>query len=617
LREKGTGVFCAKFTRPWRAPEGPFRQNTPVPFSLRESGRVRGVFAEGAESVDRPSRGGYDACYGSHSRVAVATKGTALRPGLARGERAFMANEQDRMERIVALAKRRGFIFPGSEIYGGLNGFWDYGPLGVELKRNIKDAWWHDCVTTRDDMVGVDAAIIMNPKVWEASGHLAGFTDPMRKCPGCGHFVRADQLWDELATGSMWVDSLLQEFTVITGEIDTPRLLKWARGKGKKAAPNLALVRNPEITLSWLATRVNGQPDAPPDMKELTRYVATEQLHETGLQDPCPRCGAPLDEPSQVRLMFESWAGIVQDDQHKVYLRPETAQGIFCNFKNVLDTSRLKVPFGIAQIGKAFRNEINPRNYTFRSREFEQMEIEFFCHPSEADKWYATWRQARFDWYVGLGLKSDRLRLRDHEKDELAHYAKACADIEYAFPFGVSELEGVANRTDFDLKQHQQFSGRDMTYYDDETKERFLPYVIEPSGGVDRALLAFLCEAYDEDEAPDEKGNPQKRTVLRFHPRLAPIKVAVFPLVKKDGMPQIARAIYEECRRHLAAFYDEKGAVGRRYRRQDEAGTPFCVTVDGQTLEDGTVTIRDRDTMKQERIPGDGVLEYVREHLHI
>jgi len=559
---------------------------------------------------------------------------------LASGEGALMASEQDRMERIVALAKRRGFIFPGSEIYGGLNGFWDYGPLGVELKRNIKDAWWHDCVTTRDDVVGLDSAIIMNPKVWEASGHLAGFTDPMRKCPGCGHFVRADQLWEELATTSVWVDSLLQAFTVVSeidtpplarlqfrssatpftvvaGEIDTPRLLKWARGKGKRVAPNLALVCNPEITLSWLATRVSGQPDAPPDMKELIRHVATEQLHQTGLQDPCPRCGAPLDEPSQVRLMFESWAGIVQDDQHKVYLRPETAQGIFCNFKNVLDTSRLKVPFGIAQIGKAFRNEINPRNYTFRSREFEQMEIEFFCHPGEADKWYATWRQARFDWYVGLGLKSDRLRLRDHEKDELAHYAKACADIEYAFPFGTAELEGVANRTDFDLKQHQEFSGRDMTYYEDETKERFLPYVIEPSGGVDRALLAFLCEAYDEDEAPDEKGNPQKRTVLRFHPRLAPIKVAVFPLVKKDGMPEKARAIYEECRRHLAAFYDEKGAVGRRYRRQDEAGTPFCVTVDGQTFEDGTVTIRDRDTMKQERIGAESVLHYVRERLHL
>jgi len=338
-----------------------------------------------------------------------------------------------------------------------------------------------------------------------------------------------------------------------------------------------------------------------------------------GLVDATYRClcGGGLTEARQFNLMFKTHVGALEDSSSLAYLRPETAQGIFVNYKNVLDTSRLKVPFGIAQIGKAFRNEINPRNYTFRSREFEQMEIEFFCHPGEADKWYATWRQARFDWYVGLGLKSDRLRLRDHEKDELAHYANACADIEYAFPFGVAELEGVANRTDFDLKQHQEFSGRDMTYYDDETKERFLPYVIEPSGGVDRALLAFLCEAYDEDEAPDEKGKAQKRTVLRFHPRLAPIKVAVFPLVKKDGMPEKARAIYEECRRHLAAFYDEKGAVGRRYRRQDEAGTPFCVTVDGQTFEDGTVTIRDRDTMKQERIQSESVLGYVREHLHL
>jgi glycyl-tRNA synthetase len=315
--------------------------------------------------------------------------------------------------------------------------------------------------------------------------------------------------------------------------------------------------------------------------------------------------------------MFKSHAGAMEDSASEVYLRPETAQGIFVNFPNVVDTSRVKVPFGIAQVGKAFRNEINPRNFTFRSREFEQMEIEFFCHPSTADEWYAYWRDARYQWYVTHGLRSDKLRLRNHEPDELAHYARACADVEYAFPFGVSELEGIANRTDFDLTQHQKFSGRDMTYFDDETKERFTPYVIEPSGGVDRATLAFLCEAYDEDEAPDEKGNPQQRVVLRFHPRLAPMKVAVFPLVKKDGMPEKAHAIAAECRRHFAAFYDEKGAVGRRYRRQDEAGTPFCVTVDGQTNEDGTVTIRDRDTMAQERISADAIVRYVRERLKI
>jgi glycyl-tRNA synthetase len=501
---------------------------------------------------------------------------------MASGEGALMASEQDKMERIVALAKRRGFIFPGSEIYGGLNGFWDYGPLGVELKRNIKDAWWQDCVTTRDDMVGVDAAIIMNPKVWEASGHVSGFTDPRVDCKECKARFRLDELPDPkriaAAIDDVWTDRMTAAEAMQhhgLGGVYVERRLKAAE-----------------------------------------RGDARHALGEA-LEQRCPSCGGDLTEPRQFNLMLPTSIGAMEDSSSRAYLRPETAQGIFVNYKNVLDTSRLKVPFGIAQIGKAFRNEINPRNYTFRSREFEQMEIEFFCHPSEADKWYATWRQARFDWYVGLGLKSDRLRLRDHEKDELAHYAKACADIEYAFPFGVAELEGVANRTDFDMRQHQEFSGRDMTYYDDETKERFLPYVIEPSGGVDRALLAFLCEAYDEDEAPDEKGNPQKRTVLRFHPRLAPIKVAVFPLVKKDGMPEKARAIYEECRRHLAAFYDEKGAVGRRYRRQDEAGTPFCVTVDGQTFEDGTVTIRDRDTMKQERIPAEGVLAYVRGHLHL
>ena len=331
----------------------------------------------------------------------------------------------------------------------------------------------------------------------------------------------------------------------------------------------------------------------------------------------CPQCGGELTEARQFNLMFKTHTGAMEDSASLTYLRPETAQGIFANYMNVLDTSRVKVPFGIAQLGKAFRNEINPRNYTFRSREFEQMEIEFFCHPNDADTWYTYWRDSRFQWYVDHGLKSDRLRLRDHEEDELAHYAVSCADIEYAFPFGASELEGIANRTDFDLKQHQEASGRDMTYFDDQTKERFIPHVIEPSGGVDRAALAFLCEAYNEDEAPDEKGKMQKRTVLRFHPRFAPIKVAVFPLVRKDGMPEKAREIYMACREQVTAFYDEKGAVGRRYRRQDEAGTPFCVTVDGQTAEDGTVTIRDRDTMVQERIPADDVPAYVRERLRL
>jgi glycyl-tRNA synthetase len=298
------------------------------------------------------------------------------------------------------------------------------------------------------------------------------------------------------------------------------------------------------------------------------------------------------------------------------YLRPETAQGIFANFKNVLDTTRLRLPFGIAQVGKAFRNEINPRNFTFRSREFEQMEIEFFCHPNQAMEWYQYWRDQRLRWYVDLGLRSDRLRLREHEQAELAFYSKATADIEYAFPFGVSELEGVAYRTDYDLRQHAQFSGKDLSYFDDQTKERFIPHVIEPSAGADRATLAFLCEAYAEDEAPDENGAMQKRIVMRFDPRLAPTKVAVFPLVKRDGMPEIAEAIHRACKKAgLTSFYDEKGAVGRRYRRQDEAGTPFCVTVDGQTVQDQTVTVRDRDSLRQERISADKVTQYVLDKL--
>jgi glycyl-tRNA synthetase len=535
-----------------------------------------------------------------------------------------MATEQDRMERIVALAKRRGFIFPGSEIYGGLNGFWDYGPLGVELKRNIKDAWWHDCVTSREDMVGVDAAIIMNPKVWEASGHVTGFSDPMVDCKGCNTRFRADHFRRCKLYPVEKIPEAIHVKTYVSAAVQSQQVAEYLE---YPEVPVEVIQRRVREALGSKRAKITTRPMVPLPAGQENFWLFVEdgnrcyevvsESHCAKGGDTCPLCGGKVTDARQFNLMFKTHTGAMEDSASLTYLRPETAQGIFVNYKNVLDTSRLKVPFGIAQLGKAFRNEINPRNYTFRSREFEQMEIEFFCHPSEADKWYAYWRQARFDWYVGLGLKSDRLRLRDHEKDELAHYAKACADIEYAFPFGTAELEGVANRTDFDLKQHQEFSGRDMTYYDDETKERFLPYVIEPSGGVDRALLAFLCEAYDEDEAPDEKGDPQKRTVLRFHPRLAPIKVAVFPLVKKGGMPEKARAIYEECRRHLAAFYDEKGAVGRRYRRQDEAGTPFCVTVDGQTFEDGTVTIRDRDTMKQERIPVEGVLGYVRDHLHI
>ena len=520
------------------------------------------------------------------------------------------------MDKLAALCKRRGFIFQSSEIYGGINGFWDYGPLGVELKRNIKEAWWEDVVRKREDMVGLDCSIIMNPKVWEASGHVGGFADPMRTCRQCKRHFRADQL-DDLFLQSEWVKSL-GDFVTVTGDksfiLDVEEVTRWVNKKGKKLAPGLAIVRNYSVTISWLVERL--QQSQAIGFQELLSFLATEQLNQTGLVVPCPFCGGDLTDPRQFNLMFKTYVGAMEDSTSVAYLRPETAQGIFANYRNVLDTSRLKIPFGIAQIGKSFRNEINPRNYTFRSREFEQMEIEFFCHPSKADEWYAYWRDARYQWYVGLGLKSSKLHLRDHQKEELAHYARACADVEYGFPFGISELEGIANRTDYDLTQHQKFSGKDMAYFDDETKERFIPYVIEPSGGVDRATLAFLCEAYTEDTAPDENGVAQPRTVMKFHPRLAPVKAAVFPLVKKDGMPEIATKIHAELKAAgLASFFDEKGAVGRRYRRQDEAGTPFCITVDGQTLTDQTVTVRDRDTLRQERIAADKVAQYVRDRL--
>jgi len=493
------------------------------------------------------------------------------------------------MEKLVSLCKRRGFIFQSSEIYGGINGFWDYGPLGVELKRNIKNAWWDDVVRRRDDMVGLDCAIIMNPKVWEASGHVAGFTDPLVDCKKCKARFRADKIFSVTARDG---DNALLQVGV---EADDEARARAAATAAANSKTRRRLEQHAEL-LVWEVCRGDRLPD--------------------GVAACCPLCGGQLTDARKFNMMFKTFVGAMEDSSAVAYLRPETAQGIFANYSNVLDTSRLKLPFGIAQIGKAFRNEINPRNYTFRSREFEQMEIEFFCRPDEADRWYEYWRDARFQWYVGLGLRSDRLRLRDHEPDELAHYANACADIEYDFPFGICELEGVANRTDYDLKHHQESSGKDLTYFDDETKERFLPYVIEPSGGVDRAALALLCEAYCEDEAPDEKGNPQPRTLMKLHPRIAPIKAAVFPLVKKDGMPEIARKIYEDLRgAGLSAFYDEKGAVGRRYRRQDEAGTPFCITVDGQTLQDRTVTVRDRDTLRQERIAADQVLPYVRQRV--
>ncbi len=480
---------------------------------------------------------------------------------MAKGEKTNL------MERIVSLCKRRGFIFQSSEIYGGIGGFWDYGPLGVELKRNIKDAWWYDMITSHDDttappgaprpyaMVGLDTAIIMHPQVWKCSGHYDLFHDMMVDCRTCKARFRADHLE--------------------------------------------------------------------------TEQCPLKPSKRPGEHDKCD-----LTEPREFNLMFKTYVGALFDPSSEAYLRPETAQGIFVNFKNVLDTTRVKLPFGVGQIGKSFRNEITPRYFTFRSREFEQMEIEFFCHPNESRAWYEYWRNRRLQWYVSLGLRSDRLRLREHGPEELSHYSCGTADIEYAFPFlpegDFGELEGVAHRGDFDLRSHMEGklirvgdhfeldrlpdgrpkypgSGKDLTYFDDETRERFVPHVIEPSAGADRATLAFICEAYTEDEVPDEKGVPQKRVVMKFHPRLAPIKVAVFPLVKKDRMPEIARDLYRALKKRWVCFYDEKGAIGRRYRRQDEVGTPFCVTIDGQTLQDQTVTIRDRDTCQQVRVRIDDV----------
>jgi glycyl-tRNA synthetase len=522
------------------------------------------------------------------------------------------------MDKLVSLCKRRGFVFPSSEIYGGINGFWDYGPLGVELKRNIKDAWWRDNITMRDDMVGLDCSIIMHPKVWEASGHLGGFSDPMVDCRQCKGRFRADQL------------SFIR-YDLIKNETGIAHRSYFFFGQGSALEVGAQNVKKIDKIAAAL------QSDERLERVEGTYATLDESAKKRFV---CPTCGSEgsLTEPRNFNLMFPTKVGAVDDDSSIAYLRPETAQGIFVNYRNVVDTGRVKVPFGIAQVGKSFRNEINPRNFTFRSREFEQMEIEFFCHPEESAGWYQYWRDTRFQWYVNLGLRSDRLRLRDHDPDELAFYSIGTADIEYNFPFGVSELEGIAHRSDYDLSQHQKFSGKDLSYFDEERWERdkaklgmnsfkeylktregqekpgypyqYLPHVIEPSAGADRATLAFLCEAYTEDEVGGET-----RTVLKFHPRLAPVKAAVFPLVKKDGMPEIAEAIYRDLKRHFNVFFDEKGAIGRRYRRQDEAGTPFGITVDGQTLSDGTVTFRDRDSCRQWRVPSSGVLQALRDLL--
>ncbi|MGD1833289.1 MAG: glycine--tRNA ligase [Sphaerochaetaceae bacterium] len=417
------------------------------------------------------------------------------------------------LDKIVSLCKRRGFIFQSSEIYGGLSGAWDYGPLGVELKNNIRDFWWKEMTQMHDNIVGLDASILMHPKVWEASGHVSNFTDPMVDCRQCRSRFRADQI-------------------------------------------------------------------------DLTK--------------PCPNCGTKdsFTEPRNFNLMFSTHMGPVQDDSSVVYLRPETAQGIYADFKNVVQSSRVKIPFGIAQVGKSFRNEITTKNFIFRSCEFEQMEMQYFCKPGEDEKWFDFWKEQRMAFYEKMGINSENLRWHQHGEDELAFYAKDAYDIQFRFPMGWQELEGVHNRTDYDLTQHQQFSGKDLTYLDQETKERYIPYVVETSAGLTRNVLMVLSDAYEEEKL---EGN-EVRTVMHLHPKIAPVTVAVLPLVKKDGIAEFAQKLEKELREDFATFYDQSGAIGRRYRRMDEIGTPYCITVDYQTLEDKTVTVRYRDSMKQERI---------------
>ena len=537
------------------------------------------------------------------------------------------------MDQLVALCKRRGFLFQSSEIYGGLQGFWDYGPMGVELKRNVREAWWRDMVTGHNEllvppgapsayeMVGLDCAIIMHPQVWKVSGHYDLFHDFMVDCRESKHRYRHDQVqgrWAEYHGKRVFITS---EASGAEGEEE----------RQQKAMKFFNLRAKSADELQWQGEAVS---------------LAT--ISDTSaVLGPDAKTPGTLTEPREFNLMFKTIVGALGGEEDAAFLRPETAQGIFVNFKNVLDSTRVGIPFGVGQIGKSFRNEITPRNFTFRSREFEQMEIEFFCHPSQSLAWYQYWRDRRYQWYLDLGLAGDRLRLRDHTPDELSHYSVGTADIEYAFPFlapgEFGELEGVAHRGDFDLRSHMEGklvhqdpadkksplvvetdaegkprhrgSGKDMNYFDDQTKERFIPHVIEPSAGADRATLAFLCQAYTEDEVPDESGKATKRVSMKLHPRLAPVKAAIFPLVKKDGMPEVAKEIYAALKPLMNVFYDEKGAVGRRYRRQDEIGTPFCITVDGDTLKDGTVTIRDRDSLKQWRTKKEDVPDEIRQRL--
>ena len=535
------------------------------------------------------------------------------------------ASGERTMEKIVSLCRRRGFMFQSSELYGGMNGCWDYGPLGVELKRNVKDAWWQDMVRRHDDsqalpgapspfeMVGLDCTILMHPQVWKCSGHYDLFHDQMVDCRESKKRYRFDQIrgrWAEAKGKRAFI-------TVIADAEEEPDV---ALARAKKY---FKLRTKDEDQLSWDGDFQNLE-----DIGEVESVLAPD-AKELGT----------LTEPREFNLMFQTNVGAVMNEDSTAFLRPETAQGIFVNFKNVVDSSRVQIPFGIAQIGKSFRNEITPRNFTFRGREFEQMEMEFFCRPEESQAWYTFWRDRRMAWYRAHGLSAENLIMREHDADELSHYSTGTADIEYAFPFlaegHFGELEGIAHRGDFDLRSHSEGkldpnsnpltvelgengkpkykgSGKDLSYRDPVSNERFIPHVIEPAAGADRAALAFLCEAYVEDEAPDDGGKMQSRTVLKLHPRLAPMKVAVLPLVKKDGMPEYAQGLYRDLKQEFPVFYDEKAAVGRRYRRQDEIGTPFCVTIDGETLSDGTVTLRERDSMEQRRVKPDELVDLVR-----
>lgn len=459
------------------------------------------------------------------------------------------------MEQITALAKNRGFIFPGSEIYGGLANTWDYGPLGVELKNNIKDAWRKKFVQESKYNVGLDAAILMNPETWVASGHVGGFADPLIDCKACKARFRADHL----------IEGYLKEKGIRGVQVDG-----WSNEK-------------------------------------MEEYISDKDI-------VCPECGKKeFTGIRQFNLMFRTFQGVTEDSKAEIYLRPETAQGIFVNFKSVQRTSRKKIPFGIAQVGKSFRNEITPGNFIFRTREFEQMELEFFCKPGTELEWFEYWKKYCADFLKSLGIREEHIKLRDHEPEELSHYSNATTDIEFLFPFGWGELWGVASRTDFDLMAHQNHSGQDMSYLDPETNERYVPYCIEPSVGVERMLLAFLVDAYDEEVLTDDKGKEDTRKVLRLHPALAPFKAAVLPLSKK--LADTAEPIYEELSKHFSVDYDAAGSIGKRYRREDEIGTPFSICVDFDTAEDGCVTVRDRDTMEQVRIPVSEVRAYVEERL--